>query len=267
MNPKDTVPTISIVMPSYQSARFIRQALDSVLSQHYPRLELLVMDGGSRDGTVDILKSMGNRVRWVSEKDEGQANALNKGFRMASGEIVGWLNADDLYETNALMTVGDYFLAHPEAMWAFGPCSIINDKGDEIRKWVTQYKTFRLRRYSYPALLSENFISQMGVFMRRSAILEARGVDESRHYAMDYDLWLKLGRLYRPGYLDQTIGKFRMYDSTKSMTGFHRQFQEDFEVAKKYAAGTWLPIFLHKLNQIKITVLYRLMAGRRTVKR
>ncbi|MBI3306457.1 MAG: glycosyltransferase [Candidatus Omnitrophica bacterium] len=249
-------------MPSYNQAGFIKESIESVLRQTFPSFELLVIDGGSTDGTVEILRKIqDSRLRWISEKDKGQADAINKGFKMASGNILAWLNADDLYFPNALTTVGNFFAQHPQTLWAIGQCTIINEHGKEIRKWVSAYKSWRLSQYSYSALLSENFIPQMSVFFRKDAIAKVGGgVDENLHYAMDYDLWLRLGKQFEPGFIPEPVAKFRMYAATKSITGFHRQFQEDYEVGKKYSGNAFWPVFFHGINRLKIVTIYQLLA-------
>ncbi len=253
------LPKLSIIMPSFNSGRFIREAIDSVLSQDYPWLELIVMDGGSTDGTITILESYGNKIRWSSGKDRGQGHALNKGFAIASGEILGWLNADDLYEPGCLLAMGNFFNQHPEIFWASGYCSIIDESGKEIRKFITRYKTWRLRHYRYNHLLTENFLPQMGIFFRKSALAWAGQIDETLYYAMDYDLWLRLGKIEDPGFINQKIGKFRMYSTTKTMSGYRKGFQEDFSVSKRYSRQKpWL-IPLHRLNNLKIVAIYTLL--------
>ncbi|MCM8776638.1 MAG: glycosyltransferase [Candidatus Omnitrophica bacterium] len=251
---------ISVVMPSYNQAKFIRQSIDSVLAQKYPNLELIVVDGASTDGTVEILKGLKDSIRWVSEPDKGQADAINKGFSMSAGEVLAWLNADDLYAPDALYHVGEFFASHPDTMWAVGHVSIVDETGREIRKLISWYKAQRLRHYSYRALLTENFISQMGTFFRRAALQHVGGVEPSLYYAMDYDLWLRLGKQFTPGLIDKKLAKFRMYPTSKSITGFDRQFLEELDVAKKYAGRSTWPIFCHHLNKIKIVTIYKLMA-------
>jgi len=259
MNNKAVLPKVSIIMPSFNSGRFIREAIDSILSQNYPSLELIVTDGGSTDDTMEILKSYGARIRWISEKDRGQGDALNKGFSMAGGEILGWLNADDLYEPGSLQTVGSFFEEHPDTLWVSGYCSIIDEQGKEIRKLITRYKIWRLRHYRYHHLLTENFLPQMGVFLRKKALERVGPIDETLYYAMDYDLWLRLGAIEDPGFIDRKIGKFRMYSTTKTMSGYREGFREDLSVAKRYAPNNpWL-LFLHKLNNFKIVTIYSLI--------
>ncbi len=254
-----SLPSISAVLPTYNQAGYIRQALDSVLMQNYPNLEIIVVDGLSTDGTVDILKSYGDKIRWISEKDKNQTDALNKGFRMATGEIIAWLNTDDLYDEGALLTAGRYFADHPKCMWVYGRCTIIDHTGKEIRKWVTAYKNIFCRRYSYNSLLAQNFISQMGVFFRRKVLQETGELDVSLRNGMDYDFWLRLGKLYRPAFIDQNFGKFRLHLDSKTLKDSKNLFDNDYACAKKYAAGKPFIIFLHKLFHIFILTHYGIL--------
>jgi len=246
-------------MPSYNKAAYLRQSIDSVLCQNYPSLEFIVVDGASTDGTREILKSYGTRIRWVSEKDGGQADALNKGIAMAGGEIIGWLNADDLYESGALEAVGKYFAEHPDRMWLTGLCSIIDEHGREIRKWITRYKDYHVRRYCYGALVVQNIISQMATFMRKSVFETAGPFNTQLVYTMDYDMWLRIGKVHSPGILDRKLAKFRMYAETKSYKGFYRQFKESYDLAKKHAADQRTSLILHRLHRIKIVSVYTLL--------
>lgn len=252
-----THPVFSIIMPSYNAGAFIREAIQSVLNQTSSSWELLIIDGGSTDGTLDILKSLQHeKVRWLSEPDQGQSDAINKGFRMARGEILAWLNADDLYEPDCLQTVEQFFAKHPEAMWVSSPATIINRDGRSIRRFVSWYKTQRLKHYRYSSLLTENYISQMGTFFRRQALAIVGDLDTSLHYAMDYDLWLRLGKKFTPGIITKPLSKFRMYDTSKSVSGFRKQFDEDLQVARKYADRAFWPIFFHQVNRLKIVTIY-----------
>jgi glycosyltransferase involved in cell wall biosynthesis len=148
---------ISIITPSYNQAEFIERTIQSIFSQNYPDIEYIVMDGGSTDGTVKILKKYSDQIIWKSEKDNGQSDAINKGLKIATGEIVAYLNSDDTYEPGTLKKVADFFQKNPEKKWVYGKCKIINKKDQEIRKWITAYKNLLLKNYSYSKLLSENF--------------------------------------------------------------------------------------------------------------
>src|SRR5919199_239465 len=134
------LPSISVITPSYNQAQFIRQTVESVLTQNYPRLEYIVIDGLSTDNTLDVLKPYQTKLRLISERDNGQTDAINKGLRMATGDIVCWLNSDDFFLPNTLEIVGDFFLAHPNKTWLTGDCLIINETGAPIQGAVRQYK-------------------------------------------------------------------------------------------------------------------------------
>ena len=252
---------ISVITPSYNHAEFIGRTIESVQSQRGDfELEHIVVDGGSDDGTIEILKHYGDAVRWVSEPDNGQADALNKGLAMATGDVIGWLNSDDLYEPGALAAAADIFNAEPQTQWLYGKVHIIDPRGREIRKWITAYKNLRMRRYKYAKLLAENWICQMSVFWRRSAGEQVGPFRTDLHWCMDYDYWLRLGAR-RPGrFVDKYLGAFRWYPASKSGAGFVRQFREELAVAAEAAAGRYpLAMLCHRINCPKIVAAYWLM--------
>lgn len=150
--PMERLPKITIITPSLNQAFFIEETIQSVFSQGYPYLEYLVIDGGSTDGTIDILKKYEGRLSWISGPDSGQTNAINKGLRLATGEVVAFLNSDDLYEPGALLTVGEFFASRPEAVWLTGMCINIDQSGKEIRQRTRLYKNFWLGLHSYSIL-------------------------------------------------------------------------------------------------------------------
>ncbi len=257
------LPSISVIVPSFNQAPFLKEALDSILADGYPSLEVLVMDGGSTDGSVEILKSYGSRVQWVSERDHGQSDALNKGLARAAGEVIGWLNSDDRYEPGAVMAMGLFFAENPETMWAIGRVIVVDGNGREIRKFVSRYKDFKLAHYSFESHLVENYVGQMGVFFRRKAVEAAGPLNRDRHYAMDYDLWLRFGKRWKPGILPRVIGHFRMYENTKSMSSFQKQFDEDYAVAAVHAQGhprAGALLAHHRFNNALIVTIYKVMA-------
>ena len=252
------LPRISVVTPSYNQHRFIERTIRSVLDQGYPGLELIVVDGGSTDGTVDVLKRYGDRLRWVSERDDGQADAINKGIRMATGEIIAYLNSDDLYETGALHTVGRYFAEHPEALWLTGFCRIVDEQDREIRRPITAWKNFLLCRFSYDLLLVTNPVSQPATFWRKAAMSVAGPFDKGQHFVMDYDFWLRLGRLRAPAVIERYLAAFRVYRTSKTSSSFLRSFRQELEVAKRYSSSSFLN-FLHWLNYFGIASVYLLL--------
>ncbi|MFZ0041628.1 MAG: glycosyltransferase family 2 protein, partial [Solirubrobacteraceae bacterium] len=199
---------LSIITPSYNQAPFIERTIDSVLSQNYPDLEYIVMDGGSTDGTVDILKRYSSDLVWTSEPDGGQSDAINKGLRIANGDVVAFLNSDDTYVAGALAKVAAYFESHPQTMWAYGKCRIIDEHDQEIRRPITWYKNMMLRRYSFRKLLAENFISQPSTFWRRCLHDEIGYLNEEEHFVMDYEFWLRAGQRYPAGVIKNYLANF-----------------------------------------------------------
>jgi len=251
---KNQLPKISIVTPSYNQVHFIEQTIQSVLSQKYPNLEFLVIDGGSKDGTVDILRKYETFLTWVSEPDSGQSNAINKGFKQVTGEIVAFLNSDDMYEPGALSLVGNYFATHPKAMWLTGKCVYIDETGEEIRDIIRMYKNFWLWRGNYYVLQVLNYISQPATFWRREALQQIGDFDESLQYTMDYDYWLRLGKHYPLHVFDQNLARFRIHCASKSGKAFVEQFEEELRVAARYSSSPLL-LWLHRLHR-DVTVLF-----------
>lgn len=248
-------PRITIITPSYNQGMFIEETIDSVLGQDYPDLEYLVMDGGSTDNTIEILKKYEGRLKWVSEKDRGQSDAINKGIRRATGEIIAYLNSDDLYEKGALKKTAEYFINHPESMWLTGRCRIINTDGVEVRKTITAYKNFLLSRYSYNILLVTNFISQPATFIKRKAFGKIGLFDENQHRVMDYDFWLRLGHEHAPGILDDYLAAFRVHPGSKTSSSFKHTFREEFDVARKHSSSAVIN-GLHYASYLGICAAY-----------
>ncbi len=259
---KKMAPKISIVIPCYNAERFIEETLLSVLNQDYSNFQCFVVDGQSDDSTLDILKKYEGRIRWISEKDKGQSDAINKGLKMSDGDIVTYLNADDVYEPGCFQRVADFFAINPECHWAYGKCRIIDEKGMEIRKPITWYKNFWQRRYSYNRLLvTLNFIAQPAVFWRRE-LTEAIGLfDVDEHLTMDYDYWLRAGLRYQPGFIDEYLARFRLHPVSKSATSFVTSASAALRKARKYAIlqkrGYLIP--LQYLSYFLVVVTYSLL--------
>lgn len=212
------LPRISIVTPSYNQAAFLRKTLESVLSQHYPNLEYIVIDGGSTDGSIDILREYsGHFTYWVSEPDRGQSHALNKGFARATGEILTWLNSDDVLLPGALAAVGEIFAQYPQIQWLTGqPANL--DANDHLRVFPLKTGRFRafIRRGWYHGR-GLGFIRQEGTFWRRG-LWEKTGasVNEEKHYAMDDDLWRRFAQHADLVTVDKPLAAFRAHEAQKT---------------------------------------------------
>ncbi len=250
---------ISLVTPSLNQGRFIGQTIRSVLDQAGDfELDYQVLDGGSTDATADVAAAFGNRLRWRSGPDGGQINAINRGLREAGGEVVGWLNSDDVLEPGALTAVADAF-ADPAVMWVHGGCRIIDAGGREIRPMVTAYKRYHARRYSRRRLLGCNFISQMTVFWRREIIQKVGLLDESLPLAFDYDYWLRLAAVAEPVYLDRPIAAFRWHGHSKSGRGYVAQSAEDLTIALRHGQAGAAGQLTKRLHNAAAVGVYRML--------
>jgi glycosyltransferase involved in cell wall biosynthesis len=252
------------VTPSFNAAATIAETLRSVREQDYPHVEHVVVDGGSTDGTLEILASA-EGVRFVSEPDRGLSHAMNKGVDMASGSLVGWLNADDMYLPGALRAVGEAFAARPEAQWATGRCRIVDGAGREIRKGATAYKNILLRHYSHALYLTQNFISAPATFARREAYLRHR-FREDYAMSMDYDVFLQLAQGGDPIVIDRDLACFRMVEGTLSMSSFERQFAEHAEQARAHGAGHPVSVAVNQAMSRLIVVVYHGLRAMRSVR-
>ena len=251
---------ISVVTPSYNQGRFIGRTVESVLGQRGDfDLDYFVADGGSTDGTLDVLKCHEGRLRFVSEKDAGPVDALRKGFRATRGEIVGWLNSDDLYEPGALQRVKDAFDRNPAALWLCGRCRIIDECDREIRRPITAYKNFWLKRHSLRKLLVLNYISQPAVFLRRAVLDEIGPPEPGYKLAFDYAWWLRIAAKHPPVILNEYLSAFRAYGASLGGTNFGLQFREETEAARRANPGYAGVLPLHALHARSVTLAYRVM--------
>lgn len=252
------LPKISIITPSFNQGQFIQQTIDSVLEQDYPNFEYIVMDGGSTDDTVKILKSYGKRLNWVSKKDKGQTDAINQGLKQASGEVVGYLNSDDYLLPGALNLVGEYFRDHPDSVWVTGDYQIVDENSQPIQSFIVSYKRLMRKLPAKFVLNILNPISQPSTFYRTSALERVGGFDDSLHLCMDYDLWLRLANLQSPGTIHQTLSAFRVYSTSKGGTQYDQQFKEEIAVASRYNGNVFFKS-VHQLHAWLIIQSYKLL--------
>jgi glycosyltransferase involved in cell wall biosynthesis len=219
----ETLPTITLVTPSYNQQRFIEAAIRSILLQDYSRLEYFIRDGGSNDGSISVIEHYSPFIdQWVSEPDNGQAAAINEGWKQSSGELLGWLNSDDVLSPGALTRVATAARDHPDKVLFFGDCTIIDEKGREIR-------TKRLKGHNAEAHLEGKSFAQPSVFIRRSVIEEVGLLDESLRFALDWAYFLKVLWSYsehRTKYIPGVLSFSREYEGTKTRTGLDRKGRE-----------------------------------------
>jgi glycosyltransferase involved in cell wall biosynthesis len=213
-------PRVSIITPSYNQAAFLEETIQSVFAQEYPDLEYFIIDGGSTDGSVELIQRYADRLAgWVSEKDRGQAEAINKGFARATGEIVAWINSDDYYLPGALREAVGALTAHPECGMVFGDVVSIDGAGTPIN--VMTYGDWGLDE-----LMQFNIIGQPAVFLRRAVLEQAGGLDLAYHYLLDHQLWLRVAQLAPVRYLPRRWAAARFHAGAKNVAqaaGFGRE--------------------------------------------
>ena len=210
---------LTIITPSFNQGRYIEQTIGSVLAQDHPHVEHIVIDGGSTDSTVDVLKRYPH-LRWVSEKDRGQADALNKGLAQATGDIIGWINSDDYYEENVFESIVKCF-EDPGVMWVTGHLTFVLDQTGELvaKKSPT---------ISYERLLNNpDIVRQPSTFFRKNFIEQAGGWNPECFMVMDFDLWVRLAKISSPRMIDKNLAYFRIHALQKtSHTNTLRQKRE-----------------------------------------
>lgn len=231
-------PLVSIVTPSFNQARYLEAAIRSVLSQDDARIEYIVVDGGSADESAQIIqKYQGKLAWWVSEKDRGQTDAINKGFAHARGDIFAWLNSDDTYEPGAVSAAVRYLNEHPEVGMVYADCNYINEAGRVIGKFpAAQTDLPRLRRgYVH--------IPQQTMFFRAGLWRELGPLDPSFYFAMDYDLWTRIAARTEIRYLPgQTWANFRLHASGKTILSDDRCWPEMLRVHYRDGGSFFAPI-------------------------
>jgi len=216
---------ISIVTPSYNQAHYIEKTIQSVLSQDYPHIEHLIVDGGSTDSTIDVIKKYEDKLAWsVSEKDKGQTDAINKGFSRATGDVLAWINSDDTYEPGAISAAVKYLREHPKVGMVYGDCNYINESGQVIGKFNSAQTNYRRLRQGYTR------IPQQTMFFRAGLWKQVGPLDPSFYFAMDYDLWTRISARAEIKYVPQTWANFRLHTSGKTILADDRCWPEMIRV-------------------------------------
>jgi glycosyltransferase involved in cell wall biosynthesis len=255
---------ISVITPSLNQGKFIEENIHSVLNQNYPDFEHIVIDGGSSDGTIEILKKHPH-LKWISEPDRGQADAVNKGFRMAQGDVIGWLNSDDCYIPGTFVTVARS-LDKARGKWVvMGDVQITDETGRVVQTVRNRPRKFpQLLRFWHPEF---GAFHQPGVFFLKEVLDEVGYLDETLYYALDYDLWARVIQKYEFHRVEASFATYRLHKASKSGTGWDvfkpecervsQQYVDALEPREKMAylihyhayklqLGRWLPRKLRK---------------------
>lgn len=234
----ESKPLVSVITPSYNQGEFIEETILSVLGQRHNNIEYLVNDGGSGDNTVAILQKYADRLVWVSQKDKGQGDAVNKGFNQARGEILGWLNSDDTYLPAAIERVVDVFAKNPDALMVYGNAYYTN-------KYSTITSPYLSEPFDHDNLAYRCYICQPTVFIRKELFAELGDLDISLHTCMDYDYWIRVAKRF-PGrviFINDFLATSRMYDENKTLALREKVYSELFATTQKhygYVPDSWL---------------------------
>jgi glycosyltransferase involved in cell wall biosynthesis len=216
---------ITIVTPSFNQAPYLEATIQSVLSQDYPEIEYFIIDGGSTDGSVDIIQKYADRLAgWVSEPDKGQTDAINKGFARATGDVLAWLNSDDTYEQGAVRQAVELLSQHPENSMIYGDCNYIDETGRVIGRFRAAQTDYRRLRQGYV------HIPQQASFFRADLVRQVGQLDPNFYFAMDYDLWVRLAKIAPPLYVPHLWANFRLHRDAKTITADDRCWPEMLRV-------------------------------------
>lgn len=227
------VPRITVITPSFNQGRFLNHCIDSVLDQNCPNLQYMVLDGGSTDESLDVLRGYRDRIVWKSEPDDGQADAVNKGLRAAEGEIIGWLNSDDYYLPDCLRNVVSCFERNPNAAMVYGRALMVDERGDTLR----EYPTFDLRRDDLRRKCS---VCQPAVFVRRRVLEEVGLLNPVLDICIDYDWWLRIMRHHEAVFCDHVLAASRHYGSTKTAARRLRALVEaGYLMREHFGSASW----------------------------
>ena len=247
---------ITIITPSFNQGKFIGQTIQSVLDQNCSNLEYIVIDGGSTDNTLSILKKYSTRIKWISEKDSGQMEALNKGLKMAHGDIIAFINSDDYYLPETLNKIVKYFKEDTNLEVITGDYIIIDSQGKEIQTAVSVWKKILRKFHGFNTLCVANYINQPSTFWRKSVIDKIGYFNEELHYVFDYEYWL---RILRAGITISIVREkfscYRIHSQSKGGSQYKKRSIEELAVQKKYNTN---PIIygLHILHNQLMVFIY-----------
>ena len=254
-------PKISIVTVSFNQGSFIEDNILSVINQNYPNVEHIIIDAGSTDGTLDILKKYDNYLNWTSEPDKGQSDGLNKGFKKATGEIIGWINSDDRLAPDALNKVAKFFFESPYEIALVGNLNLIDVKGNFIR-------TIQSKSYQYWNMINKDRgVTQPSTFFKKEVFEKIGFLDTNLHYAMDFEFFLRVSSLRDVPYINETLAEFRIQPNAKTTNGLAKFRKEHIKIARKYKASIFSRGILSDLYVIITEPLRRVNSIRNFIRK
>lgn len=226
-------PKVSIITPSFNQGEFIEETIKSVLNQDYPNIEYIIIDGNSTDNTLEILKIYSDKIIWKSEPDKGQTHAINKGFKIATGEILAWQNSDDTYMPYTVSTIVDFFQKHPDAGMVYGYFNYIDENGNFLL-------TKKVIDFNYRQFVCGRFTpNQPTVFFRRSVLDEVGYLNENFNYSLDREFYCRIGKKFKIVLISKILGNFRIYPQSKSgQKATKRNWRKEFMTIRRiYVPG------------------------------
>lgn len=231
--------TVSIITPSFNQAPFLEETIRSVLEQDYPHIEYIIIDGGSTDGSVEIIQRYADRLAyWVSEPDQGQTDAINKGFARASGQVLAWLNSDDTYQPGAVCEAVAFLQEHPEIAMVYADANLIDGQGQVLGRFPARQTNLR------GMLRGSVHIPQQTTFFWAHLWQMVGPLDPTFYFAMDYDLWVRLAKIAPLVYTPRLWANFRLHSQGKSVARDDRCYPEMLRVYRREGGGrvSWLAL-------------------------
>jgi glycosyltransferase involved in cell wall biosynthesis len=244
------MPLVSIVTPSFNKGPFIEETIQSVRDQTYKNIEHIVVDAGSTDETIPVLRKYNTHLQWISEPDKGQSDAINKGWRMAKGEIIAYLNADDTYLPDTVESVVAFFEKNPDVQMVYGNGIITDEYGNNER--VISHGEFTLK----DLVFCRDMVFQPSVFLRREVFTTIGEVDVNLHLAMDLDYWLRTALVYKTSYLPKSLSVAKIYQDAKSSALMFRYVKEYEYILEKLFASASIPSEIFQYKKKAYTFIY-----------
>ena len=248
----EKLPLVTVITPAYNQGMFLRDTIESVLSQDYPNIELLVLNDGSTDNTEEILKEYNGRIKWETQKNMGQTPTINKGWRMTSGEIITWLNSDDTYLPGAVRSGVDYLMKHPEVGVVFADSIFTEADGTHLER-TRPVPPFNYRDFVEGC---ENPISQPSSFIRRSVVEKAGELDPKYYYFMDWDFWLRAGLYSKIEHVEEIWSTYRLHADSKTVSQSKKAAPELKYMYDKYFSRNDIPAEIRAIKKKAMMNMY-----------